>query len=115
MLSPSRGARPGGSALLGHEEPPSLEAGRRLGPYEVVALIEAGGMGEVYRARDTRLGRDVVHAGLGENHRALGWLGKSLDASDPESMILPVDPRLDGLRGDPRYAGLLRRMGLPLK
>ena len=34
--------------------------GTRLGPYEVVATIGAGGMGEVYRARDTKLGRDVA-------------------------------------------------------
>jgi Tol biopolymer transport system component len=37
-----------------------LAAGTRLGPYEIVAPIGAGGMGEVYRARDTRLGRDVA-------------------------------------------------------
>jgi serine/threonine protein kinase len=37
-----------------------LLAGAKLGPYEIIALIGAGGMGEVYRARDTRLGRDVA-------------------------------------------------------
>src|SRR3974377_479022 len=37
-----------------------LESGARLGSYELGALIGAGGMGEVYRARDTRLNRDVA-------------------------------------------------------
>jgi serine/threonine protein kinase len=37
-----------------------LAAGTRLGPYEVLAPIGAGGMGEVYRGRDTRLNREVA-------------------------------------------------------
>ena len=38
----------------------SLTAGKRLGPYEIQSALGAGGMGEVYRARDTRLDRTVA-------------------------------------------------------
>src|SRR5579862_5662024 len=38
----------------------SLTSGSKLGPYEIVSPIGAGAMGEVYRARDPRLGRDVA-------------------------------------------------------
>jgi serine/threonine protein kinase len=45
----------------------ALAIGARLGPYEIVAPIGAGGMGEVYRARDPRLGRDVAIKVLAES------------------------------------------------
>src|SRR6266705_4953344 len=52
-----------------------LTVGDRLGPYEVLALIGQGGMGEVYRARDTRLARDVAIKVL-----------PAMFASDPDRM-----------------------------
>src|SRR5438105_650699 len=52
-----------------------LVAGTRLGPYEIIAPIGAGGMGEVYRARDTKLNRDVAIKVLPD-----------LVASDPERL-----------------------------
>jgi serine/threonine protein kinase len=47
-----------------------LGPGARLGPYEIVSAIGAGGMGEVYRARDTRLQRDVAIKVLSETYAA---------------------------------------------
>ena len=53
----------------------SLSPGTRLGPYEIIAPLGAGGMGEVYRARDTKLSREVAIKVLPE-----------LFAADPERL-----------------------------
>jgi serine/threonine protein kinase len=52
-----------------------LSPGTRLGPYEIASPLGAGGMGEVYRARDTRLGREVAVKVLPEDL-----------ASDPQAL-----------------------------
>jgi len=63
----------------------TISAGTRLGPYEVLSPLGAGGMGEVYRARDTRLGREVavkvVHPGLASDPDRLSRFEKEARAA----------------------------------
>src|SRR5688572_8022489 len=63
----------------------SLPTGTRIGPYEIVNAIGAGGMGEVYRARDARLNRDVAIKVL---PRAFAGDPERLDRFQREAQVL---------------------------
>jgi serine/threonine protein kinase len=71
----------------------TLSASTRPGPHEIVALMGAGGMGEAYGARDTRLGRDGAI--------------KVLSANPELRTRSERDSNLDPLRQHPRYHALL--------
>jgi TolB-like protein/DNA-binding winged helix-turn-helix (wHTH) protein/Flp pilus assembly protein TadD len=53
----------------------------------------------------------LVHAGLGEREAVMEWLGKAYDARDVHLIYLPVDPKWDPYRADPRFQALLTRCG----
>ncbi len=53
----------------------------------------------------------VIHAALGETDQAFDWLGRACDAQSEALIWLAVDPMLDSLRTDPRFADLMHRIG----
>jgi eukaryotic-like serine/threonine-protein kinase len=56
-----------------------------------------------------------IHIGLGENDRAIEYLEKSYEERSHWLIYLHIDPSMDGLRSNPRFQELLRRIGLPLQ
>ncbi len=54
----------------------------------------------------------TVYAGLGDRDQTFAWLRKAIDERSPYLIYLKTEPRLDPLRADPRFADLLRRLGL---
>ena len=54
-----------------------------------------------------------VHAALGQRDQAFEWLNKAFDLHDMQLVSMTTNPTLDGLRSDPRFAKLVRRVGLP--
>lgn len=56
----------------------------------------------------------LVHDGLAEPDDSLEWLDRSFDAHDVHLVFLPIDPKWDSFRADPRFAAILKRSGLPM-
>ena len=84
-------------------------AGRRV---EALATLDE--LRRIAKPRDPSPFRIAyVHTGLGETEAAFDWLEKSVQARDWQLGMLKVEPAFDGLRSDPRFAGLLERVGLP--
>jgi serine/threonine-protein kinase len=55
----------------------------------------------------------TIHVGLGERDQAFEWLERALKERAYGLVFLPTDPRFDPVRGDPRFAAVMRRVGLP--
>jgi tetratricopeptide (TPR) repeat protein len=55
----------------------------------------------------------AVYSELGDREAAFEWLERAYERREPHLVSLKVDPALDGLRGDKRFAELIKRVGLP--
>jgi TolB-like protein/DNA-binding winged helix-turn-helix (wHTH) protein/Tfp pilus assembly protein PilF len=108
------------SALNSLERDPEIEgelghalavAGRRA---EALAILE--GLGHLSATRYVSpYSVALVHAGLGNRDQALAWLDKAYAERSDYMPYLRLEPMLDGLRSDHRFAALVRRVGLPTR
>jgi TolB-like protein/DNA-binding winged helix-turn-helix (wHTH) protein/Tfp pilus assembly protein PilF len=106
------------AALNSRERDPEIEgelghalavAGRRA---EALAMIE--GLRHLSATRYVSpYSVALVHAGLGDRDQALAWLDKAYAERSDYMPYLSLEPMLDGLRSDHRFAALVRRVGLP--
>ncbi len=102
--------RSGGSGvlvgLLGHA---LAAAGRETEARAMLDDLEARQQTQYVPA----FNRAVIHAGLGDKDRAFDLLNRALDERSSWLVSLQIEPLLDSIRDDPRFADLVRRVGLP--
>jgi tetratricopeptide (TPR) repeat protein len=84
-------------------------AGRSSDARALLTQLEASSPSRYVSACDLA----AVYAALHESEAALDWLEKAVEEQSPRIVELALDPVFDPLRGDPRFADLLRRVGLP--
>ena len=104
----SVGRNPGIEGELGHA---LAVAGRRA---EALAMLE--GLGHLSATRYVSpYSVALIHAGLGDRDQALAWLDKAYAERSDYMPYLRLEPMLDGLRSDHRFAALVGRVGLPTR
>jgi tetratricopeptide (TPR) repeat protein len=83
-------------------------SGRREEARNIVGNLESVSLpkGNLFR------GMALVYVALGENDMAFKWLEKGYERRDESLCSLKIDPKMDNLHADPRFASLLRRIGL---
>jgi tetratricopeptide (TPR) repeat protein len=84
-------------------------AGRRAEALKVLAGLKELSSRRYVSAYDIA----TIHVGLGDTTRAMQWLERALQERSDGLVYLRVDPRWDGMRSNPRFAQLVRRVGLP--
>jgi hypothetical protein len=81
--------------------------GTRLGHYEILNQLRTG------RTYVSHAELAILYGALGQHEEAFSSLEKAVALRDVQLVFLGVDPAFDTLRGDPRFADLMRRAGLP--
>jgi len=93
-----------------------LDALRSGGPKGYWSKILEFTMQDVKKGQDApALSLAHIYSELGERDEAFKWLEKAYENKDGDLAWLKVEPKWDNLRDDPRFANILRRMGLPEK
>ncbi len=92
-------------AALGHLYAVSGDRENALGILQQVVIV-------IPSRIDLTFGVALIYAGLGETDKAFEWLDKAYENRSGTWGTIRTDPKLDGLRSDPRFSLILKKMGL---